>query len=201
MSVEFSNTYQEILLDNLVAIIKQNFIFQTQIKLAESSSKEHEEVKKKLEELTALYNNAKNDLSQLNIYKSKAESNSSAHEEKSRIQAALNDAMKKSTSLEKELSDKVNEINKLNEVKKQEVNKVVNEKNTEIDGLKNEIQDLKNYIASLEGITPVTKLKKLNTVKVISEEKDLSDIGVFEEKNDSTKIENNIKKVLDGSAF
>ncbi len=39
MSVEFSNAYQEILLDNLVAIIKQNFVFQTQLKLAENTGK------------------------------------------------------------------------------------------------------------------------------------------------------------------
>ena len=39
MSVEFSNTYQEILLDNLVSIIKQNFVFQTQLKLAENDAR------------------------------------------------------------------------------------------------------------------------------------------------------------------
>ena len=43
MSVEFSNTYQEILLDNLVSIIKQNFIFQTQLKLAENGNKDKSE--------------------------------------------------------------------------------------------------------------------------------------------------------------
>ena len=44
MSVEFSNTYQDILLDNLVSIIKQNFIFQTQLKLAESTGKDKTEL-------------------------------------------------------------------------------------------------------------------------------------------------------------
>ena len=59
MSVEFSNAYQEILLDNLVAIIKQNFIFQTQIKLSENSSKEKEELQIKLNDLIEKYNSAK----------------------------------------------------------------------------------------------------------------------------------------------
>jgi len=195
MSVEFSNTYQEILLDNLMAIIKQNFIFQTQIKVAESASKEHEETKKKLEELTALYNTAKSELLQLNVYKNKAESNSSAHEEKSRIQSALNDEMKKSSSLQKELENKNSEISRLKTEKNNEVNKVKNEKDEEI-------VKLKDYINQLESIAPSTKLKKISPEKTISkEEKTINVLSVFEEKNDSTKIENKLKKVLDGSTF
>jgi chromosome segregation ATPase len=183
MSVEFSNTYQEILLENLVAIIKQNFIFQTQIKLAENFSKESQDVKKKLEELTTLYNTAKAELSQLSVYKNKAESNSSAHEEKNRIQAALNDAMKKNSSIQKELDEKNNEINKLK------------------DQSEKEIVELKNYIFQLESIAPVTKLKKINPEKTITKEDTVKVLPVFEEKNDSTKIENKLQKVLDGSTF
>ena len=48
MSVEFSNAYQEILLDNLMSIIKQNFIFQTQLKLAESSGKQKKKYKQNI---------------------------------------------------------------------------------------------------------------------------------------------------------
>ena len=40
MSVEFSNAYQEILLDNLMSIIKQNFVFQTQLKMTEDVGKQ-----------------------------------------------------------------------------------------------------------------------------------------------------------------
>jgi chromosome segregation ATPase len=195
MSVEFSNTYQEILLDNLTAIIKQNFVFQTQLKIAENASKENQDANKKLEELTALYNTAKSELSQLAVYKSKAESNSSAHEEKSRIQGALNDEMKKNSSLQKELENKNNEINRLKNEKNNEVNKVKNEKDEEI-------TKLKDYITQLESIAPATKLKKINPEKVISkEEETINVLSVFEEKNDSTKIENKLKKVLDGSTF
>jgi chromosome segregation ATPase len=184
MSVEFSNAYQEILLENLMAIIKQNFMFQTQIKLAENSSKNNEELKSKLDELTAAYNTAKSELTQLNVYKTKAESNTSAHEEKSRIQAALNEEMKKTSNLQKELENKNNEIKKVEEVKKQELNK-----------LQVRIDELNDYIKKLEEIAPITKLKKLNSTKAVST------IKVFEEKNDTPKIENKIQKVLDGSAF
>ena len=39
MSVEFSNAYQEILLDNFNSVIKQNMMFQTQLKMAEEAQK------------------------------------------------------------------------------------------------------------------------------------------------------------------
>jgi hypothetical protein len=194
MSVEFTNTYQEILFDNLTAIIKQNFVFQTQLKIAENAFKENQDVKIKLEEMTSLYNTAKSELSQLSVYKSKAESNSSAHEEKSRIQSALNDEMKKNSSLQKELENKNNEINKLTNEKNNEVNKIKNEKDEEI-------VKLKDYINQLENIAPVTKLKKINPEKAISKEETINVLNVFEEKNDSTKIENKLQKVLDGSTF
>jgi hypothetical protein len=50
MSVEFSNAYQEILLDNIVSIIKQNFIFQTQLKLTENSGKAKDELQARYDE-------------------------------------------------------------------------------------------------------------------------------------------------------
>ena len=99
MSVEFSNAYQEILLDNLMAIIKQNFVFQTQLKLAEETGKTKAELQAKYDELMK---------SRLNV-------NDTAHEEKTRIQGALNDVMKKKSGLEKELQERNTEIAELKE--------------------------------------------------------------------------------------
>ena len=39
MSVEFSNAYQEILLDNFNSVIKQNMLFQTQLRMSEEAQK------------------------------------------------------------------------------------------------------------------------------------------------------------------
>ncbi len=86
MSVEFSNAYQEILLDNLVAIIKQNFVFQTQLKLAENSGKATAEIQAKYNELLQAYEAVKD-------LKTKVDVNASAHEDKSRLQGALNDSI------------------------------------------------------------------------------------------------------------
>ena len=133
MSVEFSNAYQEILLDNLVAIIKQNFIFQTQLKLAEDSGKATAEIQAKYNELIQAYEAVKD-------LKTKVDVNASAHEDKSRLQSALNDSMKQNTALQKQLE----------------------EKNTEIAGLN-------EYIEKLETIATPSKLKKLNPEKFTEE--------------------------------
>jgi polyhydroxyalkanoate synthesis regulator phasin len=120
MSVEFSNAYQEILLDNLVSIIKQNFVFQTQIKLSENIVHEKQELQKSYDKL-------------LN---EKTAQTSSSSEEKNRIQQALNEVMKKNSLLANE------------NVK-----------------LKTEIESLKQHVAKLEENIPVTKLKKINNEK------------------------------------
>ena len=133
MSVEFSNAYQEILLDNLVAIIKQNFVFQTQLKLAEDTGKATAEIQARYNELIRAHEALKD-------FKAKADVNASAHEDKSRLQGALNDTMKQNTALQKQLE----------------------EKNTEIAGLN-------EYIEKLETIATPSKLKKLNPEKFIEE--------------------------------
>jgi len=138
MSVEFSNAYQEILLDNLMSIIKQNFLFQTQLKLSEDSGKVREELQNKYNELVKVHEVLKQQLSDTQTVKLKAEISDSVHEEKSRLQSALNDMMKKKTALEKDLQEKISEI-----------------------------ESLKEYVTKLEGIAPQSKLKKINPEAVI----------------------------------
>ncbi len=134
MSVEFSNAYQEILLDNLMAIIKQNFMFQTQLKLAEDTGKVKAELQAKYNELLQAHEALKD-------FKAKADTNASAHEDKSRLQGALNDSMKKYAALQKDLEAKDTEI-----------------------------ASLKEYIEKLENIATPSKLKKLNPDKFVAEE-------------------------------
>ncbi len=134
MSVEFSNAYQEILFDNLVSIIKQNFVFQTQLKLAEDTGKAKTELQAKYNELIEAHEALKD-------FKVKADTNASAHEDKSRLQGALNDVMKKNSALQKNLEDKDTEI-----------------------------ESLKQYIDKLESIATPSKLKKLNPDKFAVEE-------------------------------
>jgi hypothetical protein len=133
MNADFSNTYQEVLLDNLMVIIKQNFMFQTQLKMAETVGNKNAELQAQIQKLNEenVFLNEK--AQQVDSYKSRAEINVSAHEEKSRIQTALNAEMKKTSALQ-----------------------------IELDTLKEEINTLKTYVKNLEEIVPITKLKKIN---------------------------------------
>ena len=142
MSVEFSNTYQEILLDNLVSIIKQNFIFQTQLKLAEGGNKDKAELQEKYDTLFSQYESLKSQTPELEALRLRVDTNAGAHEEKSRIQSALNDEMRKSVELKGQLEAK----------------------SSELAGKTQEIVDLKNQILKLESSIPSSKLKKSNSV-------------------------------------
>jgi len=115
MSVEFSNAYQEILLDNLMSIIKQNFVFQTQLKLTEESGNKLAELQSSYDALIVQLNSLKEQVGQVDGYKLRAEANNSAHEEKSRIQSALNSELQKSALLKTNLEQKEVEILKLKE--------------------------------------------------------------------------------------
>lgn len=136
MSVEFSNAYQEILFDNLMSIIKQNFVFQTQLKMSEELGKNKLELEAKYNELLATVTRLQTQAQEAESLKSIAHMNDSAHQEKSRIQLALNNEMKKSSELKKQLENK--------------------------DG---ELITLKDYITKLEEIAPISKLKKINPEK------------------------------------
>ena len=142
MSVEFSNTYQEILLDNLVSIIKQNFIFQTQLKLAENGNKDKSELQEKYDTLFSQYESLKSQTPELEALRLRVDTNAGAHEEKSRIQSALNDEMRKSVELKGQLEVKSSELAEKTQ----------------------EVVDLRNQILKLESLIPVSKPKKSNSV-------------------------------------
>lgn len=147
MSVDFANAYQEILLDNLVAVIKQNFIFQTQIKLNESVTRDKVQLENELKELKNNIDSYGNISKELENYKQKAEQNSSAHDEKNRIQVALNEEMIKNVELVKKFEEK-----------NKQFEKELNEKNTKIQELQKSIDELKSLVAP-------TKLKKVSKEK------------------------------------
>lgn len=139
MSVEFSNKYQEVLLDNLMTIIKQNFIFQTQLQMTEDVGKQKADLEAKFNEVVKQLEAIQPKVAELESYKSKVMTNESAHTEKGRIQVALNDSLQKNTTLKKQLD----------------------EKDLEIAGLK-------EHIEKVESMLPVSKLKKVNPEKAAS---------------------------------
>jgi hypothetical protein len=143
MSVEFSNAYQEVLIENLDSILKQNFMFQARLKLFEKQANGQVELQTKLDELTVKYQDVLGQVGKSEQYKIRADSNESIVQEKTRIQSALNDTMRKVSELESSL---------------EAIQKDILNKNAEL-------LDLKTYISKLEETIPATKLKKINTVK------------------------------------
>jgi DNA repair exonuclease SbcCD ATPase subunit len=123
MSVEFSNAYQEVLLENLDAILKQNFMFQARLKLLEKEANFKTELQAKIDDLTAKYQEALSQVGEAEQYKVQASSNDAIVQEKSRIQSALNDTMRElgttkgalegSQAEVKELKSRVAELEKL----------------------------------------------------------------------------------------
>ena len=171
MSVEFSNAYQEVLLENLDAILKQNFMFQARIKLFEKEANSKAELQAKLDDVTAKYQNVLEQVGVAEQYKTRADDNDAIVQEKTRIQSALNDTMRELASCKGVL-----------EVKDKEVLA----KNTELEQLKSRIVELEKLIPP----EPAPKVVKKLTVK--SEEiKPIDSVP-----NTPLKI-----KVDDGSSF
>lgn len=193
MSVEFSNAYQEILLENLVAVIKQNFVFQTQLKLTESAGNEKNDLQERLITLQNEFDKISSQARDVEIYKSRAEQNSSAHEDKSRIQTALNDTMAENARLKNQLEANQNEIRELRSQKESESKLINKQKN-------NEITELKDYIKILEENVAVSKLKKINPTLAKTIEVPVVPEPVVLKKSEPT-ISTFTEKTDDGSAF
>ena len=141
MNVEFSNSYQEVLLENLESILKQNFMMQTRLKLLEKETNNRAEMQAKIEELTVKHQDVLQQIEQTQHYKTQAESNDSIVQEKSRIQSALNDTMRE-LGATKNLLDLKNK----------------------------EVEEMKSRIFELENLIPSTS-KVVKKVTVKTEEK------------------------------
>jgi len=113
MNVEFSNAYQEVLLENLDVILKQNFMMQTRLKLLEKEANVRAEMQAKIDELTVKHQEALQQIGQTQHYKVQAESNNSIVQEKNRIQSALNDAMRELGNTKSSLEAREKEVEEM----------------------------------------------------------------------------------------
>jgi len=135
----FINVYNEVVLENFTAVLKQNFMFQTQIKFLEEKVKEIPTLQEKgnlYESVVRENANLQNKIVSLtsevenkdNIIKNTSNSDADKH----RLQTALN--------------EQARELAKLND-------KVAN--------VENDIADKNHYIKQLEDMLPNSKRKKL----------------------------------------
>ena len=116
MNVEFSNAYQEVLLENLDVILKQNFMMQARLKLLEKEANVRAEMQAKIDELTVKHQEALQQIGQTQHYKVQAESNNSIVQEKNRIQSALNDASRELGNTKSSLEAREKEIKEMNSI-------------------------------------------------------------------------------------
>lgn len=145
MSVEFSNVYQGVLLENLDVILKQNFLFQAKLKMLEQELNFRAEMQAKIDELTVKYQEALEQIGQTQHYRTQAESNDAIVQEKSRIQSALNDTMRELGITKNSLDSITQELSLKNK----------------------EVEEMKSRISELEKlIPPAPKVVKKSTVKI-----------------------------------
>ena len=144
MSVEFSNAYQEVLLENLDVILKQNFMMQARLKLFEKETNLRAEMQAKIDDLTVKNQEVLQQVEQTQHYRVQAESNDAIVQEKSRIQSALNDTMRELGTTKNSLDSITQELNLKNK----------------------EVEEMKSRISELEKLVPpAPKVVKKITVK------------------------------------
>ena len=164
MSVEFSNAYQEVLLENLDVILKQNFMMQARLKLFEKETNLRAEMQAKIDELTVKNQEVLQQVEQTQHFKVQAESNDAIVQEKTRIQSALNDTMR-------ELGVTKNSLDSITQQ--------LNLKNIEVEEMKSRISELEKLIP------PAPKVVKKPTVK--TEEKPV-EISATETKKEEVEV-------------
>ena len=173
---QFLSAYNEVILDNMNSVLKQNFIFQTQLKFVEEKDKEIGELKEQLAKfqdsektLSNLQSEVNNLKHQISAKDNELKKNSNDNADKHRLQSAVNSQMKEIEALK-------NQVTSL----EAEKNKIVDENSQQ-----------QNYIKQIEDMLPKTKKKQLG----ITEE------STQEIKQPETKIEDLFKVASTGGTF
>lgn len=139
MDGKFLSVYNEVVLDNFNAVLKQNFMFQTQLKFSEEKAKEVGELEKKLATLVLENSDANILRDEINSLKNTItqkeaiiQSSCNTDNERHRLQTAANNQMKEIEGLKKTIDD-----------------------------LKKQQKDQQEYVTQLEEMLPNSKKKKL----------------------------------------
>jgi chromosome segregation ATPase len=167
----FINVYNEVVLENFTAVLKQNFMFQTQIKFLDEKVKEIPALQEKgnsydsvVREKNELQNKIVSLTSEVENKDNIIKNTSNSDADKHRLQTALN--------------EQARELAKLND-------KVAN--------IENDIADKNNYIKQLEDMLPNSKRKKLGLEIIESAKEEVEEVKSTEKV--SVKENNVVLKV------
>jgi len=199
MDGKFLSIYNEVILDNFDAVLKQNFMFQTQLKLLEEQIKEKSELETKLASLSSEKDDIVKLRAEIDGLKTELDSKNLAIQnlnntdnERHRLQTAVNNQMKEIEGLKSQVgslqSDKESEVQLVKNQKDSEINSLRTQKDSEIGLLKNKEKEQSEYIAQLEEMLPNSKKKKLG-IELPEEQK-----ATTEESKTPVKEEVNILK-------
>jgi DNA polymerase II large subunit len=174
MDGKFLDVYNEVILDNFNAVLKQNFMFQTQLKFAEEKAKEVGELEKKLAALTSENSDAnilreeiKTLKDTINQKEAIIQSSSNTDNERHRLQTAVNNQMKEIEGLKKTIDD-----------------------------LQQKQKDQQVYVTQLEEMLPNSKKKKLG-IELPEEQKPIKEEPITLNKED----DNILKFASTGGSF
>ena len=174
MDGKFLDVYNEVILDNFNAVLKQNFMFQTQLKFAEEKAKEVGELEKKLAVLTSENSDANILREEINALKETVsqkdaiiQSSSNTDNERHRLQTAVNNQMKEIEGLKKTIGD-----------------------------LQQQQKDQQTYVTQLEEMLPNSKKKKLG-IELPEEPKPIKEEPITLNKED----DNILKFASTGGSF
>ena len=164
----FINAYNEVILENLNAIMKQNFMFQTQIKFLEQRVNELPEMEKKLADFEKIKSS---ELEQLQNSTGDFEKKlADKQNDYNRLMDQKNSLAGEVLSLKNEVEDKnrIIQNNVTSDNDKHRLQTAVNQQSGEIEKLKNRIESMekeidsqKEYTTQLEEMLPNSKKKKL----------------------------------------
>ena len=164
----FINAYNEVILENLNAIMKQNFMFQTQIKFLEQRVNEIPEMEKKLADFEKIKSS---ELEKLQNSTGDFEKKlSEKQNDYNRLVDEKNNLAGQVLSLKNEVEDKnrIIQNNVTTDNDKHRLQTAVNQQAGEIEKLKNRIESMeeeidssKKYTTQLEEMLPNSKKKKL----------------------------------------
>jgi uncharacterized phage infection (PIP) family protein YhgE len=164
----FINAYNEVILENLNAIMKQNFMFQTQIKFLEQRVNDIPEMEKKLADFEKIKSS---ELEQLQNSTGDFEKKlADKQNDYNRLMDQKNSLAGEVLSLKNEVEDKnrIIQNNITSDNDKHRLQTAVNQQSGEIEKLKNRIESMekeidsqKEYTTQLEEMLPNSKKKKL----------------------------------------
>jgi chromosome segregation ATPase len=199
MDGKFLSIYNEVVLDNFDAVLKQNFMFQTQIKLLEEQIKEKSELETKLASLSSEKNDIVELRAEIDTLKAELDNKNLAIQnlnntdsERHRLQTAVNNQLKEIEGLKSKVDSlqngKDSEVQSVKSQKDSEIELLRTQKDSEVQLLKNKEKEQLDYIAQLEEMLPNSKKKKLG-IEIPEEQK-----ATTEESKTPTKEEVNILK-------